>query len=229
MEVGNEYDRIASVYDACFQRTSDLVENEIVRRLLMEHVGSSVLDLGCGTGMFLDLIPFAGIEYVGFDVSRGMIAQARYKHPGHQFFVVDVQRTPWPIECRYDTIVSLFISLSHCRELSSVAGEMARCLAPGGHVFLMFLAPLGFRVSKLWDYLPACSNRVYKRWTSRQLRELFSFLDDVQIRGLSIPFVSSILDRLSYESALRYLSWETETIAKWLPSLCQFYVLTGTG
>jgi SAM-dependent methyltransferase len=44
-------------------------------------VGGAVLDAPCGTGRYLDATLAAGRNVMGIDLSAGMLAQARAKHP----------------------------------------------------------------------------------------------------------------------------------------------------
>lgn len=49
--------------------------------------GDVVLDWGCGTGAFSEMLP-DGVTYIGADISPAMIDRARQKHPGRQFYLL---------------------------------------------------------------------------------------------------------------------------------------------
>jgi len=81
------YDALATAYDArydpahCPQCTT---ENEAIARLIRRHFGAyapSTLDVGCGTGLTLDLHVTAPGIYTGVDPSQGMLNQLVQKHP----------------------------------------------------------------------------------------------------------------------------------------------------
>jgi ubiquinone/menaquinone biosynthesis C-methylase UbiE len=55
----------------------------VVRHLDLQP-GDSLLDFGCGTGRFVDWLP-AGVSYLGYDTSRGMVERARREYPGWEF------------------------------------------------------------------------------------------------------------------------------------------------
>lgn len=77
--VRRAFDRAARTYDA-----AAVVHREVGRRLV-EHldpiriVPNRVLDLGCGTGAFLEELArrFASARLLGIDVARGMLEEAR--------------------------------------------------------------------------------------------------------------------------------------------------------
>ena len=57
----------------------------LVSEFLQPWKGARVLDVGCGTGSFLDVLP-SGIEYVGFDPNRAYIEEARRRYGGRGMF-----------------------------------------------------------------------------------------------------------------------------------------------
>ena len=63
------------------------------RRILKEKVGptTSVLDVGCGYGRLIDLMPedWRG-AYMGLDVSPDFLQIARANHPNHTFILTNV-------------------------------------------------------------------------------------------------------------------------------------------
>lgn len=50
--------------------------------------GDVVLDWGCGTGKFSEMLP-QGVTYIGADISPALIERAKVEHPERQFFLVD--------------------------------------------------------------------------------------------------------------------------------------------
>lgn len=76
-------------YDAFFSSKQAIKENAEIRFLIRSHFGyvSKIIDLGCGTGLGQDLIPY-GIEYIGVDVDADMVEHCRACRPG-RFFRLD--------------------------------------------------------------------------------------------------------------------------------------------
>jgi SAM-dependent methyltransferase len=77
------YDELAEVYDSRYFTPTPLFENEVVRHLLslIAPPQPRLLDIGCGTGLALDLKLTSIENYVGVDPSRGMLSKLREKFP----------------------------------------------------------------------------------------------------------------------------------------------------
>lgn len=98
-------DRIKARYEGCLeQHTADSPEavhwtDEERMRLrydilkdIGELEGKTILDFGCGTGLFLDYLNVQNIscEYHGWDISEKMIESAKERHPDATFECKDV-------------------------------------------------------------------------------------------------------------------------------------------
>ena len=84
--VSESYNKIAYKYDDLFKSDQYQKENKEIVGLLKPHIkGVSVLDIGSGTGLLLDLLSIDPKLYTGIDPSYGMVKQARLKHPLHKF------------------------------------------------------------------------------------------------------------------------------------------------
>jgi SAM-dependent methyltransferase len=107
-----------------------------------------VLDVGCGTGVFLDKARREGMQVRGIDASAAMVHEAE-KRLGRD--VVAVQRMQELDEGpTYHAIVSLSWTLNYCEsrsELLDVMRRFHRALRPGGGVVLQVAhaahAPVG--------------------------------------------------------------------------------------
>jgi SAM-dependent methyltransferase len=72
----NEYDNTAEFYDSEY---GDVAEDVPFYIEYAKTLGSPVLELGCGTGRVLIPVAKSGIEVLGIDTSRKMLAVARTK------------------------------------------------------------------------------------------------------------------------------------------------------
>lgn len=110
--------------------------------------GSTVLEVGCGTGEILNSLP-NDIKYTGVDVSQHAINLAKEKKHKYTDFVVlkeDVDILPYK-EGTFDYVVSVF-SLEHFRYPQKYLKEMVRVLKNGGYIII--LAPnLELPISRL--------------------------------------------------------------------------------
>lgn len=125
------YDAIAPMYDTVHQSVEARIEDIRLMRAVA-YRGGSVLDIGCGTGLFLDHVqPDA---YVGIDPSAGMLHLLSQKHAG-----VDVRKSTFEefkTTQRFDLVIGLYGAPSY------VAAEALKRI-PGmltnqGRYFLMF-------------------------------------------------------------------------------------------
>ena len=111
------YDDLAPEYDDRYTRPSDLEENAKITRLIAEHAGQyapRMLDIGCGTGLALDLRLTHPSLYTGVDPSQAMLNELVRKHTK----VTSLLPGRWEDMARragqgYDLIVSLFGSASY--------------------------------------------------------------------------------------------------------------------
>lgn len=115
------YDALAADYDAMWEDPSDLEENAQVKALIKSHFSGyapTTLDVGCGTGLLLDLGVVSTQNYTGLDPSQGMLNQLIRKHPR----VTDIfpgtagKVLPELLESskRYDLVCALFASATYC-------------------------------------------------------------------------------------------------------------------
>ena len=86
------YSHIATQYDKIYSSHKCEIENEYIRTILKKNniPDGQVLDLGCGTGNFLDWFPESFFRFEGVDISKEMINVAEYKYPEGKFSVGDM-------------------------------------------------------------------------------------------------------------------------------------------
>jgi 2-polyprenyl-3-methyl-5-hydroxy-6-metoxy-1,4-benzoquinol methylase len=94
----------------------------------------SVLDVGCGEGLLLRLIPEeSGARYTGFDHSSVAIACARryIRCPEREVFIEADLDTFVDPRARFDVIIFNEV-LYYCRDISATLGRYRGLLQPGG-------------------------------------------------------------------------------------------------
>ena len=98
LAVQEVYDTTADSYDGHYVDAVAEAEHRLVRTALSALLramrpGRLVVDLGCGTGLALQILPeLAPDGYLGLDISHGMLDQARAKYPDHRFVWADLRR-----------------------------------------------------------------------------------------------------------------------------------------
>lgn len=97
-KVMRHYDRSAAIYDAQYAGEQCAKIEAALNDLSLKE-DSSVLDVGCGTGLLFDLVWKTTKLVLGLDVSRGMLEEAkkRAKHfPNVHIVQADADHTPLP-------------------------------------------------------------------------------------------------------------------------------------
>ena len=134
------YEVLAPHYDCYSSGNNYVAWAELLLQLARERgwAGSTVLDVGAGTGAIADVLAGLGLAVTGVDVSPAMIAQARAtRHNGARFAVGDARTLNLPD--RFDLVVCTDDVLNYLLTAAEVATSLAvmrRHLKPGA--LLMF-------------------------------------------------------------------------------------------
>lgn len=151
------YDAVASGYA---EAMSDELRHKPLDRALLEafaeQVGSGpgpgrVWDVGCGPGHVTAFLAGLGLDAAGIDLSDGMVAQARARHPGLEFRTGSMTALPSG-DGAWDGLVS-FYSLIHMiddADLRAALAEFRRVLADQGLLLLAVHAGQEVRHSTEW-------------------------------------------------------------------------------
>lgn len=152
------YDRVASAYAE--HLGGSLVDKPFERWLLtqvVESVGTGpVADVGCGPGQVAGFLAGAGVQVTGFDVSAGMIDQARRRFPGLDFQVADLRSLPRPRTASGWCAVLGWFTTGELApsELRPAFDSLRRVLAPGGWLVLAIEAGEQVRHIDRWWGIP---------------------------------------------------------------------------
>jgi len=109
-------------------------DEPLVAEFLGGREPSVALDAACGTGRFADFLAKRGHRVIGVDSSPDMLAYARRRVPGGEFYLGELERLPLPDDS-VDVIVCA-LALVHVPRLQPVLGEFARVLRPGGDLVI---------------------------------------------------------------------------------------------
>jgi uncharacterized protein YceH (UPF0502 family) len=129
------YDIVATDYAEQFL---DELDRKPFDRWLLTRVAQlaagPIADVGCGPGHTTAFMTDAGGRVTGFDLSRGMVEEARRRFPELSFEVADLTALPsgdWGAITAWYSLVHLSPA-----DLSGAIDALARSLAPGGWLAL---------------------------------------------------------------------------------------------
>ena len=112
------YDRLAPQYDKRYSDPLYLLENTELFEKLHPYLKGHILDIGCGTGLFLDYITWPRGYYIGVDPSQGMMNEFLRKHPYQTFIQMPFQEYAdnYKQLFPYDVAISLFGAASYIQD-----------------------------------------------------------------------------------------------------------------
>jgi SAM-dependent methyltransferase len=106
---------------------------EAIRRVGLE-AGQRVLDVGCGSGVFLRLVADRGARVVGLDASEALIELARTRVPETDLRVGEMESLPYEDDS-FD-LVAGFNSFFFAADLVAALREAGRVAKPGAPVVI---------------------------------------------------------------------------------------------
>ncbi len=92
--------------------------------------GARVADLGCGSGVFTELLQREGYSSVGLDISPKLVAVGRKKYPGLELIEGDAENLPFESKSLDGVLLSGLVH--HFPNPQRLAAEVHRVVKPGG-------------------------------------------------------------------------------------------------
>lgn len=106
---------------------------EVMKQLQLTG-SDTVLDAGCGSGLFSSMAIAAGAQVTGVDAAPGLLAVARQRNPDNIFLEEDLESLPFA-ENSFD-VVTAFNSLQYAGSFEKALAETARVLTKGGKLVI---------------------------------------------------------------------------------------------
>ena len=133
---GRLFDEWPDRYDSWFETPIGALvkryESELLMDMLKPGRGETILDVGCGTGVFtLDILSF-GTRVTGIDISRPMLKRAGQKARAYSFrgIVGDMRSLPFADDC-FDKVVSV-TALEFIEDGKGAVRDLFRVTKKGG-------------------------------------------------------------------------------------------------
>ncbi|MFD2417774.1 class I SAM-dependent methyltransferase [Amycolatopsis pigmentata] len=140
------HDALAELYA---ERLADALDRMPIDRAVLNlfcelihstELGTSVGDVGCGSGRLEPYLAAKGLSPCGIDLSPEMVRVARRDHPDFDFTVADLRKLPFDdgslagVVCWYSL---MYLAPS---DRPAAFGELARVVKPGGYLATAFKA-----------------------------------------------------------------------------------------
>jgi SAM-dependent methyltransferase len=193
-------DALAADRDKWIGRNKFYYENLIDFLRFNIPEGSSVFEIGCGTGYLLDkLKPARG---VGIDISSKMIRIAREKHPRLEFFVMDSEQIT--IEEKFDFVI-ISDTIGYFEDVQKSFGQIHKLCNEDTRIIITYINFLWLPLLNIAEYMHLKMPQVRNNWLGindiTNLLELSNF--DIVKKGRKflipfyIPFVSGFINKFA--------------------------------
>ena len=148
------YSAVATTYDRLLPdvRVEAAIDLAMVEHFLAQvgaGRGADLLDAGCGTGRMIAHLERLdpSLHLTGADLSPGMVARARAKHPTRRIDEADLAALPFG-EAAFDGVLAWYAIIhTPASGLPGIVAEFRRVLRPGGALLLGFHAGSGERAA----------------------------------------------------------------------------------
>ena len=128
--MGVDYDKIASGYNKRYKWESNFNRGLVIQNLVEQRNPRSVLEVGCGTGHWLEILAPMVPERYGLDASLGMLSQADQRPTPAHLVQGYAQNLPFPDD-RLDMVL-VVNALHHFKAPAAFIMEAYRLLCPEG-------------------------------------------------------------------------------------------------
>jgi ubiquinone/menaquinone biosynthesis C-methylase UbiE len=134
-----DYDHIATTYDRRYQHNDYSGVEAALIAFVGEHFNQRVLEVGCGTGHWLQVFAGSGTRLTGLDASARMLAYAKTRVGKAALAQGFAEHLPWARES-FDRVFCIN-AFHHFQDKVAFLMEAMRVLRPGGRIMTVGLDP----------------------------------------------------------------------------------------
>lgn len=109
---------------------NEWLEMPTTLKLLGKVKGKTILDMGCGTGLYTRILKRRGAKVCGIDISEGMLTIARREVPGVEFVHGTAEKLPYKNKS-FDIVLAALM-MEYFSSWDKVLEEVRRVLKPKG-------------------------------------------------------------------------------------------------
>jgi SAM-dependent methyltransferase len=144
---------------------------QIAATYIRARRGDTVLDIGCGPADILQFLP--DVRYVGVDLNRRHLSEARRRYPHAQFLEMDVRALPVEWRGRFDLVLAQGV-LHHFSDEQTVSMLAGACALMRSGARLVTIDPAFVPEQRFVAWMMASVDRGRHVRTVDQYRELAS-------------------------------------------------------
>jgi SAM-dependent methyltransferase len=134
-----DYEQIAHTYDKRYERNQYAGVEQALRQFIGNQPGLHILEVGCGTGHWLEALQEPGRYLAGLDTSAGMLAKAQMRVQGVPLIRGEAEYLPLP-DHSFDRVFCIN-AIHHFPNKPAFLTEVRRVLRPGGVLLSVGLDP----------------------------------------------------------------------------------------
>ncbi|EOY8494817.1 malonyl-ACP O-methyltransferase BioC [Providencia stuartii] len=158
-KIASAFGKAAKRYDsiAYYQQNSGHQLLDLLASARVNLPAKKVIDVGCGTGFFSQIIKAQGAEVTALDLSSGMLEVARQKNAAEQYICADMEALPFADQTF--NVVFSNLAIQWCSDLSLALTELHRVTKNGGVIVFTTLAKGSLsELSQAWARLDGYSH-----------------------------------------------------------------------
>jgi ubiquinone/menaquinone biosynthesis C-methylase UbiE len=149
------YNKIGSSYN--LTRRADPYLTERIFHHLSPHSAGTYMDIGCGTGNYLQALVNKGLNFYGIDPSETMLQQARAKNISATFINAKAENIPLANDF-FDGAIAI-LTLHHWENMLKGLSEVSRVLKSKARLVAFSFTPDQMRGYWLCHYFPKMMER----------------------------------------------------------------------